>query len=348
MADKSQVVECSQCGRLHEVDPQEVGDSFECECGKTLEVLKDGAKSEGGGDDAVTDAAEGADGTQAAASHEGEATEGTEGGEGTLAALKRHWKMTIAIAGAVVVALVLVSFWRGPGPILGHPGGGGGNIGSSGPAEDPEVYLRILEDNDRVGEHAGAASNLLRMEHPAIVPRLCQIAERSDLVSRPLAVHILGQKQDGQALEILGKLVNGDDATLALAAATAVARIGSPLAESMLGNLVRVPSRAREVLPSIASARNALSARILTSALEDPSLRTQVMEEIGKARVEECLPALAAMATDRTIIEGDRIKSIETIGRFKCVEARRVLIHLSQDNSIGWKARQMLEDQAGL
>jgi len=329
VADDVQVIECSKCGRLHEIDPETVGKTIECDCGQTLTPRPDGSHEETDGDSVGV-------------------AEAAAGGNSLVGRLKSHWKLTLLVSAGIVCMLVFVALWRGPSPTLANLQFDGRGGASKGSEEDPEIYLRILEDNSRADEHDGAAAKLVRMHSRSIVPRLCQMARRRDLVSRLLVIGLLGQKQEEQALEVLGELMDGPDMTLGFAAVTAVARIGGPMSESMLRGLIRTPGRARQVLPSIAAVRNDVAARVLRAALDDPSLRMLAMDEIGKTRAEGCVSALVRLAMDRTIIEVDRVKAVETLGLLRSVKARRALIGLSEDGNIGWKARQVLDQGLGL
>ena len=325
MADDMQVIECSKCGRLHEVNLEGGVTTVECECGQTLTPKPEASR--------------GSAGTESSS-----AAEPVADGDSVAGKLKRHWKVTLLVSAGIVGLLVFVALWRGPSPTLANLQFDGRGGASATPEENPEIYLRILEDNSRVSEHDGAAAKLVRLRSPCIVPRLCQMVRQEDLVSRMLVVGLLGQKQSEQGLEVLSGMMDSPDRTLGFAAITAVARIGGPLAESMLRGVVRSPGRAREVLPSIAAVRNDVASRILRASLDDPSLRVLAMEQIGKTRAEGCVQALARLAMDRTIIEVDRIKAVDTLGQLANVEARRALIYLSEDGNIGWKARQVLDE----
>ena len=323
MSEATQVIECSGCGRLHQVDPVVTGDRFECECGKSLEVRLESPQA---GDRPGS---------------EGDATSAVGS---LLAALKKRWKLAAAVALVLVGAAIFFSFWRGPKTSLAHLELGAGGLTATGPKENPEVHLQILEDNARSAEHPLAASILLRMNHSSIVPRLCRIAARGDLDSRTLVVRLLGQKGEDQPLDVLGPLMDDSNKTLSLAAIVAVTRIGSPLAESVLQRVVQMPTRAREALPSIAAVRNDVARRVLKASLETPALRMLAMEEIGKARVSGCVPALGALARNRTILQADRVRSVDTLGELRSAKARRMLIYLTEDSEIGWKARQVLDE----
>lgn len=325
VAKKTQVIECKHCGRLHQVDVDQVKDSITCECGKELEVG-------GQGDGAAAVVA----GVVAAAS-----------GVSILTSLRQHWKFLAITASVLVAAVVVLSFLYGPDIALGKlnlgQGGGGGGGGNVAKTDNAEVYLLALADNNRSDEHPDAAAMLARMKNPIIVPRLCQLAARKELSSRLLVVKVLGEKGDESALSVLGTMINEPERTVVLAVAEAVARINSPLSETILLEVVRMPSRAREVLPAIAVVRNDVSMRVMNLALDDPSLRSLAMEQIGAAAMNGCIPSLMNLARNRLVLEADCMMSMETLGRINTPEARRALLQLTQDGHIGWKARQVLE-----
>lgn len=319
-----QIIECASCGTLHEVDPADGGKPFECECGELIKPTVRLVPGKAGGGDA---------------SDQGGAS-GASGG-GILALAARHWKIVAGATAAIVIAAACFAFWQGPAATFGGPESHASK--ATPEPEDPEVYLRILEDNARADEHDRAVTALLRMEHPDIVPRLIQIAGRSGLVSRLAVVGLLGQKGDERAIEVLEPMVDGSNRTLAFAAVTSITQIGSPLSESILRRLVRQPARGREILPSVAQVANKLSARILTVTLQNPALRGQAMEQIARSRVNGCVPALSDLALDRTVLEAERLQAVETLGELNSAEARRALIGLTEDSRIGWKARYVLE-----
>jgi hypothetical protein len=328
VADNVQVIECPECGRLHEVDLSTAHGGIECDCGHSLEVPSGPPESSAAGDG-------------------GESEVPSPSRASTVEAVKRHWKPAVGIAAGIAAAMLAVAFWRGPEPTLAFFGLGGGRSSARRPGEDPEVYLRALEDNTRAEEHGAAAAKLLQMNHAAIVPRLCEMVRRDDLASRNLIICLLGQKGDKRALEALEVLIDDKNQTLAFAATTAVALIGTPLAESILRERVRMPSRGRLLLPSIAAARNPLAGRVLMATLKNPALRTQALDEIGKARLDVCIPALVRLAQDRSAPETDRARSVETLARLDTVAARHALVRLTDNVSIGWKARQVLEQKPG-
>lgn len=321
MAEKAQVIECRHCGRLHQVDVSKVKDSIPCDCGQKLEVS-------GEKDAAAAGAVEASGGSIATS-------------------LRQHWKSLTVAALVVVAAVTALSFLYGPDIVLGRlPGGQGSDGLGVARTESAEVYLQALADNQRGNEHTQAALMLTRMKDPAIAPRLCQLAAKTDLASRLLVVKVLGERGEESALSVLGSMLNEPDRTVVLAAAEAVARINSPVSETLLLEVVRMPSRAREVLPAIATVRNDVSTRVMTLALDDPSLRSLAMEQIGMAALNGCIPSLMNLGRNRLILEADRMKSIETLGQMNTPEARRALLQLTQDGNIGWKARQVLEGLA--
>lgn len=336
MADEGHIIECSQCGRLHQVSADKVGQKIKCDCGKKLAVDVPAGAGTGGGA-ASGDAVSSGGGSGSASS------DGTSGG--VVGSVKRHWKAFIAAAVLIVVALVAVSFWRGPDTSLGQGGAGGPGFGAA-EKEDPKIHLHVLEDNARSDEHDIAVRTLLRLGDTTIVPRLCRMAQRSDLVSRPLVIRLLGKKGDEAALEVLRPLLSDTEPTIVYASAEAVARINTPLSESILRGVMQMPTRGREVLPSIAIVKNDLSNRILASALQNPALRTQAMGEIGTLRVNGCVAALVKLARNRTVLEADRVRSVETLSMIDTPEARRALLQLIDDDHISWKARQLLESQS--
>lgn len=325
--EEGQVIECAKCGRLHEVAADEQADTVTCECGAELEVTVPEASAE----DAV-----------------GAATDPDTGLPGFFATLRHHWKIVTLIFVVLIGVGVFFAFWHGPTRILAHfhLAGGPSVTGGDSAAEDPEVHLRTLADNARAGEHAHAAAMLLRMNHPAIVPGLCRMAAQPELLSRLLVVRLLGQMGDESALEVLGPLMTDADKELASAATVSVTRIGTPLAEAALRDMVRVPSRGREALGSIASARNDTAARVLGVCLDDPSLRSLTLDEIAKSRVTGCTDSLVRLARNRLVQQTDRMKSVETLGRLESVESRRALLQLTDDTQVGWKARQVLDELA--
>ena len=184
------------------------------------------------------------------------------------------------------------------------------------------------------------------MSDAVIVPRLCQMAKRPELVSRPTVLRLLGQKGEEQSLDVLIGLLGDPDKTTVFLAVTAVAQIGTPLAENLLRREMQSPVRARELLPSVAAVRNDLAARVVRAALAEPALRTQALQEIAKSRLGKCVGDVVRIASDRDLEEGERVKAIETLGALGAPEARRALIRLSEDSIVGWKARQALDEKA--
>jgi hypothetical protein len=330
MAEDTQVIECGDCGRLHQVGADKAGKSISCDCGKTLEVALIGALE---GADGASGQAGGAAGSEVPASVGGR--------------LLRHWR-ALGIGLAVIVAAVVgFSFWYGPHRTMATLPVGDGNRSSKARIENPEVYLAILEDNNRSDEHQNAAQVLLRLRDPVIVPRLCKMAARKDLAARPIVAELLGKKGDEAALAVLSNMLNEEDKTLVFLAAGAIAQIGSPLSESILLELIRMPSRGREILAPIAAAKNDVSVEILEAALDDPALRGGAMDEIAASRQGRCVEALSELARNRQVIEADRLKGIETLGSLNTPEARRALLRLAQDGRVGWKARQVLDQITG-
>jgi HEAT repeats len=344
MADEGHIIECSRCGRLHQVSADKIGQKIKCDCGKELAVDVPAGAGTGGG--AASGDAASSGGGSGKASSDGTSGGGPhEGSGGVVGSVKRHWKAFIAAAVLIAVALAAVSFWRGPETSLGQGGAGGPGFGAA-EKEDPEIHLHVLEDNARSDEHDIAVRTLLRLGDTTIVPRLCRMAQRSDLVSRPLVIRLLGKKGDEVALEVLRPLLSDTEPTIVYASAEAVARINTPLSESILRGVMQMPTRGREVLPSIAIVKNDLSNRILASALQNPALRTQAMDEIGTLRVNGCVAALVKLARNRTVLEADRVRSVETLSLIDTPEARRALLQLIDDDHISWKARQLLESQS--
>jgi hypothetical protein len=304
------------------VDLSQVKDSITCECGQKLEVS------------AEILAAAAATGTEAAAPGRGH----------ILASLRNHWRLLTIAAGAVAAAVVVLSFLYGPDLVLGRWAADDGDASSdAAKIENPEIYLQTLADNAREDEHSEAAVMLTRLKDPVIVPRLCQLAGRAELVSRALVVKVLGDKGEESALTTLGPMVGDADRAIMLAAVEAVTRINTPMAESILIDSVRLPSRARDVLPAIAAVRNDVATRVLTFALDDPSLRALAMEQIAAGRQAGCVPALVNLARNRLVLDADRMASIDALGRINTPESRRALISLAQDDDLGWKARQVRE-----
>ncbi len=170
-----------------------------------------------------------------------------------------------------------------------------------------------------------------------------QLVGRADLVSRVLVVKVLGDKGEESALPALHPLTGDPDRAIMLAAVEAVTRINTPMAETILIDAVRLPSRARDVLPAIAAVHNDVATRVLTFALDDPSLRALAMEQIAATRQTGCVPALVNLARNRLVLDADRMASIDALGRINTPESRRALINLAQDGDIGWKARQVRE-----
>jgi len=335
--DAKQVIECPQCQRLHEIDLNETGQRFECACGKWLDVADVGAEAP------TAEAGVGGetqkDGSATAAAGKQKAN--------AWAALRANWKLASGVGVGLAALIIGLAFWRGPQFTLGSIRfGGTGGLRAQQPKEDPEVYLRILEDNSRVNEHAEAAAKLLHMGDAVIVPRLCQMAKRPDLVSRPTVLRLLGQKGEEQSLDALVGLLGDPDKTTVFLAVTAVTQIGTPMAENLLRREMQSPVRARELLPSVAAVHNDLAARIVRAALAEPALRTQALQEIAKARLSKCVADVVPIASDRDTDEAERVRAVETLGALDTPEARRALIKLTEDSIVGWKARQILDAKA--
>ena len=315
-------IECPQCRRVHEVDAAKDGVQFSCECGHVLDTDPLPAAKQGGAPGNLSRLA-GVWKTR-------------------LLPLAKNWKVSVPVGtGLVGVALAAV-FLHGPTFVLGSGFTGHGLTVASPPRENPEVHLRLLEDNARQPEHLKAAAALLGMHEATIVPRLCELATRDGLASQKLVLRLLGQLGDERALATLGPLAGGPDAEVSRLAVASITQIGTPTAESVLLKLIAQPTKARDLLETMAGVRNDAAGRVLSSCLERPALRSQAIDLAGRFRVARCTEALAVVARDRELRDEDRLASIEALGRLKLPESRRILRSLVEDSTVGFQAREIL------
>jgi hypothetical protein len=329
MPDNVRVLECPQCKRLHEVDPAKSGGRFLCECGNELKVESLRREDQGG-----------------------QVQPAPQAGRPLrtrLPALSKNWKV-ISVAAAVIIGLgALFTFLHEPERRLPQVAfaGQGGELSRLTPKEDPEIFLKILEDNSQISGHANASLRLLSMRDSRIVPRLCELLDRKELASRPIVLRMLGELGDDRALSTLEGLARSDDPTVAGMSIASITQVGSPVAESVLYRLLSQPAKTREIIPHIARVRNDVAARVVGACLDQPSLRMLVLNEIARSRLLKCAARVAIVAEDRDIPEPDRLKSIETLGELNCPESRRALATLLDDSTVSGQARLILNKQLG-
>jgi len=326
LSDDVEVIECSGCGRLHEVSASKT--SMECECG---EVLGDSDPAAG---EAVPAAAGQAEGPS----------------PGLLGRVRKSWRLFSVLSIVLIAAVLLLVFLRPPDLTFGELKlTGRGGLAATSSRIDVEACLRILEDNARSGEHLAAAESLLQLQQKELlVKRLSAMALRLELVSRTLIIRTLGQMGDDRALPVLESLFKDDDGSIVQLAVGAATQIDSASAESVLRRHFANPTWAREMLPAVAMVDNDTAARMVGSCLKRPELRVVAIKEIRLGKMKRCVKDLIEIASDQSVFESDRVKAIEALGTFQSRAVRRALADLLDDSKVGWKARQLLDDQGRL
>jgi hypothetical protein len=314
-------IECPECRRVHEVDAARDGVQFICDCGHVLDTDPLPAAGKGGG----------AKKSFIPASW-----------KPRLVALAKNWKVSAPVAAGVVGLILAAIFFHGPTFVLGSGFSGHGSVFTGQARENPEIYLRLLEDNSRESEHLKAGAALLGMREATIVPRLCELATRDGLVSHKLVLQLLGQLGNERALATLEKLANGPDAETSRQAVSSITQIGTPTAESVLARLIAQPAKARDLLETMAAVRNDAAGRVLNSCFLRPALRSQAIDLAGRFRLARCTDPLGSVARDRELEDKDRLASIEALGRIKVPESRRILLSLLEDSTVGFKARAII------
>ena len=330
MSDDVQVIECSQCGRLHEVASGET--RIECECGQVLDDSASAAPK--AATDPATDAVE----------------EAASPSPSLLERLRTNWR-TLSIVGAVLIAAgLLLAFLHSPGPTFAElKFKGRGGLAAKDSRIDVETCLRILEDDARTKEHLAAADELLQSpETEFLIKRLSEMVVGPQLASRELIIRMLGQMGDDRALPVLENLLTDGEHSIVQLTASAMAQIDSASAESVLREQFADPAWAREMLPAVSMVNNDTAARLVASCLKRPELRLVAIKEIRLSKMERCLNDLIAVASDRSVIEPDRVLAIEALGTFEGKAARRGLANLLEDTKVGWKARQVLDEKGRL
>ncbi|HOI54536.1 MAG TPA: hypothetical protein PLP01_04760 [Phycisphaerae bacterium] len=337
MGDGVRLIECAQCGRLHEIAAGEKPGT--CECGTALKEPHEAA-------DSVSAPADVPAPGQAPA----EETPSSPPLHGILYSALHNWKVLSAAATLAIVVILAAVFVRWPSISLAgiRLDGSGGAAVPRVAAIDIEAQLSIIADNSRAKEHLAASAILLQSrQEEALIARLSELVMRQDLASRKLMIQMLGQLGDDRALAVLEKLFADSDATIGHLAVSAVATIDSPSAESMLRRHCAQPDRARQMMPAVATARTRTSARVMASCLRRPELCDQAIQEIRNCRVEFCVPDLGSLAADRRQTEQTRLVAVEALGTLGGREAHKALADLLEDSVVGWKARQVLEGQGG-
>lgn len=357
-----QLLDCPECGVLHEVDPSVTGERVQCSCGAWIDVpVPDDLEPNAFNDSDEGEAPAGGAGSDASGSGgRGASAAGGAGGAcstpsraaaagaalfvSVSAGARRRWKLVSAVAGPVVLALVLAAFWRGPELLFGGAGSGtDGAEHAQATKPDPSEYLEILADNDRAEAHPRAAAALLQIRDLGTVPRLCELAADDGLVARPFVLRILGYLGDDRAVPVLDQVVAGDGGADGLVAAAALCEIGSPQAESVLRRHLKDARRARKLLPAIATVDNLTASKLVGASLRRSSLRSLSFKTIVESDLEGCVDDLAALATDRDVPSADRLRAVEVLGRLGTPEAHRALGQMLEDGQVGWKARQVFE-----
>jgi hypothetical protein len=321
-AAPAKTIECPQCKKVHEVDAARDGVQFTCECGHVLDT-DPLAKAKTGGGGARKSLIPAAWKTR-------------------IVTLAKNWKISAPV-GAGVVALTLAAiFFHGPTFVLGGGFRGHGTGLTSQAQENPEPYLKTLEDNSRQAEHLKAAAELLGMHDSTIVPRLCELAARDGLASHKLVLQLLGQLGSDRALQTLEQLSGGADLEASRQAVASITQIGTPTAESVVTKLIAQPAKARDLLETIAAVRNDTAGRVISSCFQRPALRSQAIDLAGRFRLARCTEPLSAVARDRDLSDEDRLAGIEALGRINQPESRRILRSLVEDSTVGYKAREII------
>jgi len=320
-AEPAKTIECPQCKKVHEVDAAKDGIQFTCECGHVLDTVPlPAAKKDGGAKKRFNFAA----------------------WKDRLLPLVKNWKVSAPV-GAGVVALTLAAIYlHGPTYVLGGGLKGHGTATVTQARENPEPFLKMLEDNARQPEHLKAVAELLGMHDSTIVPRLCEMATRDGLVAHKLIMQLLGQLGDDRALATLGQLSDGADLETTRQAVASITQIGTPTAESVVTKLIAQPAKARDLLETIAAVHNDAAGRVISSCLQRPALRSQAIDLAGRFRLARCTEPLSAVARDRELGDEDRLASLEALGRINLPESRRILRSLTEDSTVGWKAREIV------
>ena len=269
---------------------------------------------------------------------------------GLLGRVRSNWRLFSVVSVVLIAAGLLLAFLRAPNLTFGElklTGRGGLAVKSS--RIDIEACLRILEDNDRSGEHLAAAEALLQLRQTEVlIKRLSEMALGPELVSRTLIIRTLGQMGDDRALAVLESLFKDEDSSIVQLAVGAATQVDSASAESVLRKYFANPTWAREMLPAVAMVNNDTAARVVGSCLKRPELRVVAIKEIRLSKMKRCVTDLIELASDQSVFESDRVKAIEALGTFKGRATRRALADLLDDSKVGWKARQLLDDQGRL
>ncbi|MBN2583861.1 MAG: HEAT repeat domain-containing protein [Planctomycetes bacterium] len=338
MADDVRVIECSQCGRLHEVAPGEKPGT--CDCGNALKDPHEAKASAKASADQSSDNGSSGDGA------EGEGREK----RGLFCRAIRSWQVMSAAAIVVIVGILAVVFMRSPEVSFAEISlNGSGGLSGDADRVNVEVYLRIIADNTRTKEHLAASGVLLQSKQTELlVTRLSELVLQPDLAARKLMIRMLGQLGDDRALPVLEKLFQDTDATIRQLAVSAVTQIDTPSAESILRKGFAQPDWAREMLPGVAMARNRTAARVLSACLRRPELCAAAVQEIKLCHVDFCIADLSAVAADRRESQEMRVMAIEALGTFEGREAHKALADLLDDSVVGWKARQVLDEKGRL
>jgi hypothetical protein len=332
MADAVRLIECAQCGRLHELAAGEAPGT--CECGSTLTVPEE----------AVAEVSAPAPQMPVEEEPPAEPAAGSVG-PGAFRRAVSHWKLISVAATVAIVATVAVAFVRQPDLLLaGFRMGGTGDTPVPVEPMDLEHHISILADNARTSEHLAASGILLQSgQTDLLIARLSELVMRSDLASRKLMIQMLGQLGDDRALEVLEKLFADIDPTVRQLAVSAVAQVDSPSAESLLRKGFAHADWARQMMPVIAAVRTRAAAGVLGACLRRAELRDATLQEIASRRVELCAGDVGAIAADRQETEEARIAAMDVLGVLGGREAHKALADLLDDSVVGWKARQVLE-----
>ncbi len=337
MGDEIRLIECAQCGRLHEIAAGEKPGT--CECGAALSESQETVDSVF----ARTD-------VPASRHSPPDLADSSQRPHGFLHSALHNWKVLSVAATLVIIAILAVVFVRQPSISLAgiRLSGSGGAAAPRDAAIDIEAQLGILVDNSRTKEHLAASALLLQSrQQETLIARLSELVMREDLASRKLMVQMLSQLGDDRALAVLERLFADSDATIGQLAVNAVATIDSPSAESLLRRHCAQSDWARQMMPAVAMARTRTSARVLAACLRRPELRDLAMQQIRHCRIDFCVPDLGSVAADRQLTEQTRLEAVEALGAFGGREAQKTLADLLDDSVVGWKVRQVLEGQGG-
>ncbi len=319
------VVTCRKCRRLHEIDRQPDDHSYTCDCGNAIRFSPppSGILLPRTSDQPST-----------------ELLEMTSRSGWTGLSIRRTVLATVT---AIIVAAMVISFWHGP-PITWADLTGSElrTADLAGDSTAARQWLRILENNAAIDQHAEAAAALRRLNDPQTIAPLCSLAERGGLESRLFVIAVLGHIGGDEALPTLRRLFGSGDTAVVNMAITATTAINSPSAESVLLELLRDPVHGRNALPVIAAMRNDLAVKVLSQMIQRGPLAAPALREIGNFRLVGCTSSVLEMAADHTGDMAFRLLCLEALAQLDTLEARRGLVNLQDDSRIGWKARRLL------